>query len=98
MKHLLEFILVHLVTQPEAVEVIEEEGYNGPIYHLRVHPEDVGRVIGKQGKIIKAIRKVAQIRAIKDGRWVQVVLDSENEDQQEQFAPTDAEMSQGSEA
>jgi predicted RNA-binding protein YlqC (UPF0109 family) len=97
MKHLLEFILVHLVTQPEAVEVIEEEGYNGPVFHLRVHPDDVGRVIGKQGKIIKAIRKVAQIRAIKDGRWVQVVLDSESEEHQEQFAPTETDMSPTSE-
>jgi uncharacterized protein len=77
MKHLLEFLLVHLVTQPEAVEVTEEADANGPVFHLRVHADDVGRVIGKQGKIIKAIRKLAQIRAIKDGQWVQVVLDNE---------------------
>jgi predicted RNA-binding protein YlqC (UPF0109 family) len=77
MKNLLEFLLVHLVTQPEAVEVEEEAGQNGPIFHLRVHADDVGRIIGRQGKTIRAIRKIAQVRAMKDGLFVQVVLDNE---------------------
>jgi len=77
MKNLLEFLLVHLVTQPEAVAVEEEAGQNGPIFHLIVHADDVGRIIGRQGKTIRAIRKIAQVRAMKDGIFVQVVLDNE---------------------
>lgn len=77
MKNLLEFLLVHLVAQPEAVEVEEEAGSNGPIFHLRVSADDVGRIIGRQGKTIRAIRKIAQVRAMKDGLFVQVVLDNE---------------------
>jgi len=78
MKNLLEFILVHLVTHPESVEVTETAGFNGPVFQLKVHDEDIGRVIGKQGKIIKAIRKIAQVKAVKEGIFVQILLDQDS--------------------
>lgn len=56
MKKLVETIVKPLVDHPEDVNVTQEL-YNGEIkYRLTVHPEDVGKVIGKQGKVAKAIR------------------------------------------
>ena len=56
MKKLVETIVKPLVDYPEDVKVTQEL-YNGEIkYRLTVHPEDVGKVIGKQGKVAKAIR------------------------------------------
>ncbi len=68
MKNLLEFILIHLVDNPDAVEVQEEVVDNGMhIYTIAVHPDDVGRVIGKGGSVIHAIRNIGKIRSIKEG-------------------------------
>jgi predicted RNA-binding protein YlqC (UPF0109 family) len=66
-KNLLEFILIHLVDHPDDVkiEVIEEE--RGQTFLIHVHPDDMGKVIGKKGSIINSIRNIAKIRAIKEG-------------------------------
>ncbi len=80
MKNLLEFLLNHLVDHPESVVVEEITDEEGKLYRFKVHPEDIGRVIGKQGKIIKALRKIAQIRLVHDGEWAHIVLDSDDSD------------------
>lgn len=67
MKNLLEFLLIHLVNHPEDVRVEESEDDRGFVYTLYVNPEDIGRVIGKGGSIIQAIRSIAKIRAVKEG-------------------------------
>lgn len=82
MKNLLEFLLNHLVSHPEAVVVEELTDEEGKLYRFKVHPDDIGRVIGKQGKIIKAIRKIAQIRLVHDGEWAQIVLESDEPTQE----------------
>lgn len=74
MKNLLEFLLIHLVEHPEDVKIEEEEGERGFTYILHVNPEDIGRVIGKGGSIIQAIRNIAKIRAVKEGIRAQIVL------------------------
>lgn len=74
MKNLLEFILIHLVNHPESVQIDETETESGFIYTLHVHPEDMGRVIGKNGSLINAIRTVAKIRAVKESIRAQIVL------------------------
>ena len=67
MKKLLQFIVENIVKHPESVKVEEEMGENNwLILHLTVHPTDMGQVIGKEGKIIKALRNVARIKAIKN--------------------------------
>ena len=72
MKSLLEFLLIHLVTNPDAVEVEMQEDGDTQIYSLHVDPVDVGRIIGKNGKIIDAIRTLARVRAVKENLHILV--------------------------
>ncbi len=58
MKLLIETIVSRLVDHPEAIVVKTIEESNKIVYHLTVHEEDVGKVIGKNGRIAKAIRTV----------------------------------------
>lgn len=76
MKQLLEYIVPNIVTHPDEV-VITEGSDNGMVtLTIKVHPEDTGRVIGKAGKVIKAIRQIARVMAIKQGVHVRIdVLD-----------------------
>lgn len=67
MKNLLEFILIHLVDNPEEVKIEISEDDRGTTYLIHVHPDDMGKVIGKKGSVINAIRSIAKIRAIKEG-------------------------------
>jgi predicted RNA-binding protein YlqC (UPF0109 family) len=77
MKELLETVAKGLVETPDAVEVIvdepNEEGVT--VYHLHVGPDDMGRVIGKQGRIAKAIRTVMRAAAIRNDVKIQVDID-----------------------
>lgn len=73
MKELLEIIARALVDYPEEVSVNEVEGENAIILELRVAKEDMGKVIGKQGRIAKAIRSVIKAAAIKEN--VRVVVE-----------------------
>ncbi|MDR2168258.1 MAG: KH domain-containing protein [Clostridiales bacterium] len=72
MKDLLETIAKRLVENPDAVTVSEKEGQRGSIYELRVAPEDMGKVIGKQGKIAKSIRTVMRAAAIHNNKFISV--------------------------
>ena len=58
MDELLAYMARHLVDHPEEVRVDMERDDRGYILALHVHPDDMGKVIGKQGKIAKAIRRV----------------------------------------
>ncbi len=69
MKQLIEYIVSNIVNHPESVSVTEEVAEDNTLtkYLIEVNPEDVGRVIGKQGKVIKAIRQIVRIAAIQKG-------------------------------
>ena len=71
-KELVEFIVKHLVTQPDAVSVESGEDENGIKVMIRVAHEDVGRIIGKRGATINAIRLLAKAAAVKAGERVDV--------------------------
>ncbi|MGN0520969.1 MAG: KH domain-containing protein [Candidatus Fimenecus sp.] len=77
MEELLKTIAMGLVDNPDAVTVtVDEPDERGNVvYHLHVAEGDMGRVIGKQGRIAKAIRTVMKARATKDGVRVQVDID-----------------------
>ena len=67
MKNLLQYIIENIVQNPKAVTIEEEKAPSGlVIFHLSVDPSDMGRIIGKEGKIIKAIRNVMKIRGLKE--------------------------------
>ena len=54
-----------LVEHPEDVQVRVIEGDDGQTYELRVHPDDMGRVIGKNGRVAKAVRMLVSSAAAK---------------------------------
>ena len=74
MKELLETIAKALVDNPDKVSVTEVNGEQTVILELRVAPEDMGKVIGKQGRIANAIRTVIKACAVKDNRKVMVEI------------------------
>ena len=77
MKELLNAIASGLVEKPEEVTVtVDEPDEEGVVsYHLHVSEEDMGRVIGKQGRIAKAIRVVKRAAANREGQKVSVEID-----------------------
>ena len=70
MKELIEVIAKALVDNPEEVKVKEIEGEKSIIYELTVAQEDMGKVIGRQGRIAKAIRTVVKSAAAKTDKKV----------------------------
>jgi predicted RNA-binding protein YlqC (UPF0109 family) len=74
MKNLLEFIIIHLVEHPEEVKIEEEQDAQGVVFTITVHPEDIGRIIGKGGSVIHSIRNISRIRAIKEGIRAKIVI------------------------
>lgn len=73
MKELIEFIAKSLVDHPDEVEV-RESGSGGRVrLELKVNAEDMGRVIGKSGRVANAIRTLLRVSAERDGK--QVTLD-----------------------
>ncbi len=77
MKELLVSIVKGLVDDPSAIEVtVDEKNEEGIIvYHLHVSENDMGRVIGKQGRIAKAIRTVMRAAAAKNDEKIQVEIE-----------------------
>lgn len=74
MGELVEFIAKSLVENPDEVVVNEVEGSQSVIIELKVAQEDMGRVIGKQGRIAKAMRTIVKAAAIKDNKRVVVEI------------------------
>lgn len=74
MTELVKVIAKALVENPEAVEVREIAGQSAIVIELKVAPEDMGRVIGKQGRIAKALRTVVKAASHKTGSKVIVEI------------------------
>ncbi|MBQ9980406.1 MAG: KH domain-containing protein [Oscillospiraceae bacterium] len=74
MKDLLIYIAQNLVDKPDQVTVDEIESESETVYRLRVAPGDVGKVIGRQGRIAKEIRTLVKSVAQRSGRRVSVEI------------------------
>jgi len=74
MKDLLVYIAKGLVDNPSAVEVTEVEGERTTILELRVAQADLGKIIGKQGRIIQAVRTILSAAAAKGGKRISVEI------------------------
>ena len=72
MKELLTYVAQNLVEHPEQVSVAEVEGDGETVLELRVAPEDMGKVIGRQGRIAKEIRTLIRSYAQRTGQKVSV--------------------------
>lgn len=74
MKELVETIAKALVTNPDKVSVTAADDNGVMVYELRVSPEDMGKVIGKQGRIAKALRTVVKAAATRENKKVMVEI------------------------
>jgi predicted RNA-binding protein YlqC (UPF0109 family) len=74
MSELLAYLARELVDDPEAVRVEEEERDDALVLVLHVAPDDVGKVIGRQGRIARALRTLVRAAAVRDGRRVLVEI------------------------
>jgi len=70
MKDLVQYLAKSLVNKPEAVEVKETEGDSTSVLELKVAKEDLGRIIGKQGRTAKSIRTILNAAASRTNRKV----------------------------
>ena len=75
MKELVEVIAKALVDNPDAVSVTEKEEGEETVLELTVDPSDMGKVIGKQGRIAKAIRSVVKAAASRENKQVSVEIE-----------------------
>ncbi len=80
MTKLVETIAKSLVEHPEKVDITRKEGQDGVVLQLHVADDDMGRVIGKQGRIARALRTVVKAAAMKQNRKVVVEIVSEDDE------------------
>lgn len=78
MKELVQFLAKSLVRNPDAVEVTESESEGASVLELRVAKEDLGRIIGKQGRTAKSIRTLLNASASRTNRKVVLEIVEEN--------------------
>lgn len=74
MKELIEVIAKSLVKHPEQVTVTATSDKGVTVYELRVAPDDMGKVIGKQGRIAKALRTVVKAAATREDKRIMVEI------------------------
>ena len=68
MKELIEYVVKTLIDHPDDLRITEIEGERTIVFELRCHPEDVGKVIGKSGKTVGAIRSLLSTVAARQNK------------------------------
>jgi len=71
----LEYVVAHLITRPEEASVLHDRDNGRDLYRIRLHSDDAGRVIGRSGKTISAIRSLAIASAQKHDLRIDVEID-----------------------
>lgn len=74
MKNTLELIIKGIVDNTDEVEITEEENEGVVNLTVKVNPDEMGKVIGKEGKVIRAIRNVLRIQAMKENKKIYINL------------------------
>ncbi len=74
MKELIEFLARAIVDDPDAVQVEEERDGDRIVYRLQVAGDDMGKVIGKQGRIANAMRTMLRVAAARRGTYVSLEI------------------------
>ena len=72
MKESLEAIITSLVNEPSQVSINQVDGEKSIVFEVKVADSDMGKVIGKEGRIAKAIRTIMKALAVKEGKKVSV--------------------------
>ena len=80
MQAFLEQVVKGLVDHPDAVNITEVEQERTTVYELRLDPSDVGRVIGRSGRTVNAIRTLLQAGSAKAGNFTRLDIIDEKED------------------
>lgn len=74
MKDALTYIITSIVDKPEDVEVAEEENQGIVNFTIKVSQDDMGKIIGKEGKVIKAIRNVMRVPGVLQNKKIYITL------------------------
>jgi predicted RNA-binding protein YlqC (UPF0109 family) len=74
MKYFVEFVVRALVDFPDEVDIQEVDGGDSLTYYIRLNPQDIGKVIGRNGRTISAIRNIVHAAATKVEKRVQVEI------------------------
>jgi predicted RNA-binding protein YlqC (UPF0109 family) len=74
LRDLVTFIAQAIVDEPDKVQVNEVEGERAVVFELRVSPEDMGKIIGRKGRVIHAVRSLVQAAAAKEGKRATVEI------------------------
>ena len=80
MKELVEYIVSALVDEPEAVQITEERHGDSVVVRVRVAQGETGKVIGRQCRVIQAIRSLVKVAAVREGVHADVQLDRSAEE------------------
>jgi len=92
MIELVGYLVQGLVAHPEEVEVEEFFDDMGTVYGVRVHPEDIGRIIGKEGRVANALRQVVKAAATKTNSHVMVEILTDDDENVPLVDSNDAEI------
>lgn len=83
LSELLKYMVVRLVDNPDEVEINEIDGERATILELKVNESDIGKVIGKKGRIIKSLRIVLRAASVHDGKSVSIELAKDDKEDAE---------------